>query len=449
MINFGPKAAQDDDDLLKYFHTTAQIEKAYVKNLESKGFIHVTRSGCGKTALVKWLNSNKLKREKVYLNPSKFSLVCDDETLSLENYKNIITAELYLGIVDEFKNKLDTELKKECNQLVKTNWLDKIGNFLKTSFSGISVLGNGFNLNPQERKEYLDFIKKTNKIEESGKLIQKISRKLSIIVIVDNPEYLVAKGLDEIDEDNSKRIGAFFSVLNNLNNKNIQVAAFTKEYIIQSVRKNYIDYGHFSDKIIGLEWDKSDLITMLENRITTKIKSNWDNIFGLSKKNFEENILPYLISGPRDLIDICNNAGKNGNKISKKMLTNEFERLRNDKWNEIDVQYKKQLKNILIFSKQVLEILINNKLDTFTKDKFESLIKKEFEDSKSALFMLRAKADWLYSAKWNLVNYLELFFLLGLFGYYNKSKKYYTWQGRSIDEFKKSSKYFISPLFIN
>ncbi|RIH64321.1 hypothetical protein D1164_14600 [Mariniphaga sediminis] len=448
MINFGPKAAQDDNDILKYFHKTRQIENVFEKKSEIKGFIFVTRSGCGKTALVKWLNSEKLKREKVYLSSSQFSLICDDESLSLENYKNIIAAELFLGLIDEFKDKLSEPLKKKCNELVKKKWYESMGAFFKTKFAGISVLGNGFNLNPQERKEYLKSIKKTNKIEESGKLLEEISKELNLIVIVDNPESLVTKGLDEVNSDNSKRIGAFLSVLGNLEGKDIQVAAFTKEYIIQSVKKNYIDYNHFSDRICGLEWEKSDLTNMIDNRVTQKLNKTWDDIFKISKKSFEDNILPNLVSGPRDLIDICNTVGRDNDIISKKLMVEEFERLKNDKWNEIDVQYKSQWKNITVFSKQIIETLNNNSLIEFNTHQFQDIIKNEFQNTESELYNLRSKADWIFSAHWNLVEYLELFFLIGLLGYKKGNTKYFTWQGRFIDEFKKSNSYFITPLFL-
>lgn len=452
MFDFGPLAAQDDLDILKYFHETAQLTRLYKSKDVPNNFIYVARPGGGKTALVKWLDSGNLNRMIIPVRPARTHLVSTDDDLNAEDHKILIQTELLTEIISELLKgkKLTKELEKECRQYIST-WWKSIKKLFKNRFQGFAILGFGFTLSPSDRQSYLREIKRTNRLQEGEDLFTKVSQKLSPIIVVDNPESMVARGLTEVSTDNAKRVGAFLSVLNHLHSTGCQVSLFIREHVLQSVVKHYADSTHFEDRIEGIEWTEDDLIDMLGLRVKTRLKRTWEQVFTIPQKALRREVLPFLVNGPRDLLYICNQAGKGGQRISKPMLTKMIITLRNKKWTEMEKQFGTQWPNISLFARTVVK-LISNRITAkaIPLVKIREIVKHDFETPDTELHNLRKahKDSWISTTLWETTpRFEEKLFFVGCLGYMHEGKKMYPWAGRSLEHFLLAKTVFVSPLF--
>ncbi len=244
------------------------------------------------------------------------------------------------------------------------------------------------------------------------------------------------------------RLGAFLSVLAEFHSLGVRLVVFVKEHILQNARAHYPDFRHFADRIDGLEWTSDDLLEMLNRRVTSRLNSKWDRVFEMSQQNLREEIFPYLVNGPRDLLSLCNLAGKEGHKISKDKLERSIRALRWEKWGELASHYGKQWPSIDLFARALTSALSTKyRKKTFPPGAVNTLFAALHADPMSEIHALR-KVPWIDSAKWENPPVDERLFLIGCLGYVFDQKWNYPWGGRSLDNFRLSDSHFISTLFV-
>lgn len=450
MINFGPLAAQDDPDILSYFHVTHQIKELVSRNAGENKFIYVTRPGGGKTALVKWLENSNFNRKVIAITPNKVRFSAEDgDTHTSEDQRLLITAELFTGFILEVKKMdiLSEELQNECKAYSTSTWLKGLGKIVSERFEGISILGNGFSLKADVRRAYLREIRKESIVDKASVILKKIVDESNVLVVVDDPEFIVGSGTEDVSSANAIRIGAFLSVLQKLNSLGVQVIIFVKEHIIQAVQENYRDFSHFEDRIEELIWTSYDLCEIINLRLKYRLGKSWNEVFSMDQKEFETLVIPHLINGPRDLLSVCNMAGDSTTPISRSSILRSLQGLKILKWKEIAVQYKEQWPSIDLVAKTIIKLLTEKFSDKkITKEQLKLTIEENFQNPDSDLFKLR-KIGWINTALWDTPSLEERLFLIGCLGYIYDNNYFYSWAGRSLTNFRHASKVFISPLF--
>lgn len=453
MFNFGPEAAQNDTELLSYFHTTQQVKTLTNQKIstQDKDCIFAVRPGGGKTALVKWLNSEEHQNNVLVLPTSKTRFITDDSKTNIEDYRILISAELYAWMISESlgKFKFSESLCDKLNEYFKWSWTEPIKSFFNGKFEGLTILGFGFSLKANERKAYLQDIRGKNKITEASELLKEISNEVKLILVIEDPELIVGEGLqEETTRDNSIRIGAFLSVVNTLHSLGIQAVTFIKEHILQGIQKYYGDFSHFEGSISGLRWTEKDLMDMLLLRIRTRFEQDWNNVFEMNQKKFRSEILPFMINGPRDLIFVCNQAGKSNGKISNTSLERSINSLKASKWIQIENQFNPLWPGIHLVSSTVCELISNHVQDKpISRERFHELLQADFKLPGTPLHSLRNHEPWMFTMLWATPSIEERLFFLGCIGYVSGDKKIYSWYGRSINEFNQADQIFINPLF--
>ncbi len=449
MYDFGPLAANDDPRILDYFHTTNQISELLANPESKRSFLIVARPGGGKTALVTWLKNGPNSKRVITIDSSVARFLIDNDSIAThEDQSLFFSSELYRILFSKViaKEDVSESLRSECN-----DYLNSIYEALKKTLgkvNSISFAGFGFSLKPEEKRSYLDIIRKEQKITKAKPIIQRIAKEQKFILSIDNPESIVGKGLNVVTTENGIRIGSFFSSLAELKNLGIQVIVFVKEHIMQLVLNSFSDASHFKDQILSLEWTEKDLIELINLRVEKRISSNWENVFDITKDEFKRLVFPNLINGPRDLISVCNRAGDGKGRITSHDLKQGINNLRNDKWREIQLEFINQWPGVDQFSRVIIEI-INKEISSkeFTKDQFINVIKNEFEKPDTALNQLRKKEDWINSALLDPPPVDERMFIIGVLGYIHDKTKYYPWSGQSVDRYRLANKVFISSLF--
>jgi hypothetical protein len=450
MYDFGPLAAQNDDQLLRYFHTTRQATAMIDFRLPQPSFIFVARPGAGKTALLKWLTTRTVNHVPLIIRPDDTRLFSDDAVSNTGDIKVMIAAELFTALVSEIANrKLGSPGNlKAAKEFISTGWIDIIGKFFKHKFSGLSILGCGFTLKLEERRDYLREIRGTGRITASREILRRIAAEVKVSLVIDDPELIVGQGLQDVTDENALRLGAFLSILADVHSLGIRVVVFLKEHILQNTRAHYHDFRHFADRIDGLEWTADDLLAMLGDRVAKRLNSKWEKVFDTTPEAMRDDIFPWLVNGPRDLLCLCNLAGKENGKISEKRLEKAVRALRSEKWGELASHYGKQWPKIDLFARAMISALSTKyRTKPFPPSAVKTLFEAQHADPESEIHALR-KVPWIDSARWDNPPVDEKLFLIGCLGYVYDEKWNYPWAGRSVDHFRLADLHFISPLFL-
>lgn len=450
MYDFGPVAAQDDPNILSYFHVTDQVAGLVLPDATPHDFVFVARPGAGKTALVKWLQGAKQPRTILFIDPTRTRLVMQQQEANPEDYRIMMRAELFSAVVVEaiHRKVVKEQLGKDCRAFYQKQWFNRIKRQLSEKFEGLSILGYGFSLAPDESRQYLREIRSDGQVEIASELAARLARATPLTVVVDDPESIVGQGLEDVTPDNAKRIGALLSVLGQLHLLGIQVIVFMKEHILQMLQRQYRDYSQFGDRISGLEWTQDDLLKVVELRVQQRLHLRWSDVFTIGEKTFCSLAFPLLVNGPRDLLHVCNNAGKAGTRISKAILARNAHALRPAKWTDIANQYNAQWPAMDRFAKTTCEFIAKTFGTTATDpDKLRSAIAKEFQRSGSPLNALRDPQTWMYTALWETPSIEERLFIVGCLGYVRDGRTIYPWAGRSLEGFRLADKVLLSPLF--
>lgn len=450
MIYFGPLAAQDDPQIQDYYHITAQCQKVIEGTSSGTEFIFSSRPGAGKTAFVAKLSSLANKPVSIVIKPENTQLATEDDNLNVEDHKILIEHELLAALVSELhvRGFLKGELDKEWSTYFKQQLAKTVEGFFGERFQGISILGCGFTLKPSERLQYLAAIKRSHALPKLRAIFTRILTSTKPLVVIDNPESLVAKGMDEISADNSKKLGAFLSVLGGLHGMGCPTAVFVKEYVLQSVLEQYIDVVHYSDGIASIQWNRDDLLNLIDLRVKKRLKIKWGTAFAMSEDALADYLFPLLVNGPRDLLLVLNTAGKQADKISKEHLQASIQTLRTQRLADCERQYGRKWTKISQVVKAVLASIPSSKRNqTISKDQLVEFIRQEHQKPGSNLHSLRKSIDWVNTAMWDEPSIDSRLYLCGCVGFELHDRKIYPWMGGTLSEYREAKRVFVSQLF--
>lgn len=450
MPDFGPLAAQNDDQLLKYFHKTQQAEAMIDFKKPLSSFIFVARPGSGKTALLRWLENEQGNFSALVIRSEETRLFSDDVISNLGDLRVMVEAELTAALISEILvRKLgSSKSQADAQDFLSKRWTKVVGRFFTRKFAGLSILGCGFTLKPEERREYLSEIRNTAKTKEARTLLKNLAKEGNILIAVDDPELIVGRGLIDVTPENAVRLGALLSIVCNLHSMGIRVVVFLKEHILQNLSANYLDFRHFGDRIEGLEWSGNDLLEMLRQRVSKRLGTRWEDVFALSTDALRDQVFPFLINGPRDLLSLCNLAGKEDGKITKGRFDKVIRALRSEKWSELASNYGKQWEKVDQFAQALMSALSTNFAgNLIPPGGIKKFFEAEHANPQSEIFTFR-KIAWIDNAKWENPPIEERLFLVGCLGYVYEKAKVYPWRGRSLDSFRLADSHFLSPLFV-
>lgn len=450
MYDFGPLASQNDYDLLSYFHVTRQASGFVDFSSERPAFIFVARPGAGKTALLQWLKTYSKDPLTIVVGTETTRISSGDSQLNVGDIRVMITAELFAALISVIseQGQGSPQALKEAKEFLSKGWKQIVGGFFRQNFVGLSILGNGFTLKPDDRRSYLQEIRRTNRLAAGRTVLKRLAGTTKIAFVMDDPESIVGEGLNEVTAENARRLGAFLSVLAEVHSLGVRVIVFLKEHIWQNIRAYYSDYSHFTDRLEGLEWTGADLIRMLERRVSTRLNTAWDNVFEFSQETIQRQIFPFLVNGPRDLLNLCNIAGRESGKISIARLEKGIRAHKTDKWRDLSTYYGGQWPGIDQFARAMADSL---KAKYGKKPIPIGAVNAEFEaqfgNPQSDVYSLRKRIEWIDSAYFERRPIDERLFVIGCLGYILEKEKFYPWSGRDIERFRLADSHFISPVF--
>lgn len=450
MYDFGPLAAQNDHDLLTYFHVTRQANNLLNFSVLKPAFIFVARPGAGKTALLKWLARGAADHLTLVVSAENTRLSSDDASLNPADLRLMISTELATAIISEIAeaSTADVQSRRKAKDFVTKGWKDTVAGFFRENLAGLNILGCGFSLKPPERRSYLQKIRRTNRLTQARSLLATLSKEVHVTLLIDDPEFLVGEGLSEITVDNARRVGALLSALAEAHSLGVRVVTFLKEHVLQNTRAHYKDFGHFGGQIEGLEWTADDLVKMLSSRVTTRLKLSWDQVFTVRPDALVDKLFPFLVNGPRDLLSLCNSAGREEGKISLTRLEKGLRAYSAEKWRDLATHYGEEWPGIDRFARAMVEAL---------KQKHEQRpipvgivnaeFGQQFANPDSDIHGLR-KIDWIDSVKWETPPVDERLFVVGCLGYVFERQRYFPWAGRDVERFRLADSHFVSPAFL-
>jgi hypothetical protein len=450
MFDFGPLAAQHDRQLLSYFHVTQQATSLINFKSAKHSFLFVARPGSGKTSLLRWLDTSGDHYFTLVISPEKTRLSAGDSTLNPSDLLVMVSTELYSALISEVlaRSLGSAQSQKEAKNYLSKDWKQTVGHFFQQKFVGVSVLGCGFTLKPDDRRVYLQEIRRTGQLVEARRVLEQLARETKIVLVLDDPELIVGEGLDDVTPENARRLGVLLSVLAEVHAIGIRVIVFLREHVLQNARAHYDNFQQFSDRIEGVEWTETDLIEMLDRRVTKRLKVSWDQVFECSKNTLQEKVFPFLVNGPRDLLTLCNLAGKEMGRISMTRLEKGLRAFTVDKWRDLSTFYGRQWPQIDKFARAMVKAL---KAKYQNKPIPPGAIRAEFESQfgkpGSDIHALRKRTTWINNAKWETPPVDEKLFVIGCLGYTLGKEKFYPWAGRDTDRFRLADSHFISPAF--
>lgn len=451
MVNFGPASAENDDDLLSYFHVTKQVKSITDFATDCEPYIYVARQGGGKTALKKWLASCSGATCTIVASNETIRMYFDDDTLTSGDLELLMLAELSTHIISDVAglNVLTNGLAGEASAFIKERWQSIVGKFFNEKVEGFQILGSGLSLKPSKRQAYLAEIRGSQHVDTALGLLKRICSAQSIILVVDNPETIVGSGIEPTKAD-AIRVGTLLKVLGKIHSKGVRVTAFIRENILQSVNVHYTDFQHYSDQVEGISWTAEDLCCLLEARVKKRMESNWEHVFAFKKQSLIKNVLPLLLNGPRDLIRLSNLAYRDqDSKIRTSNYTSEFEDYKKQNWTDLNKYYGDSWPQIGQFAKAViLAIIENHGAGMFPASDVDEVFHDLYTDKQSALGSLRKSVPWIDHAKYESPSVAARLFVVGCLGYKHKGIKKYPWHGRDIGDFVQATQYFVSRAFL-
>lgn len=447
---FGNIEAGADNDLLAYYYITNTASTLIKKLGHAQPYIYVSRPGAGKTAMTKWVENQDVRVINATTSGLRLYFEDEEKDFNKEDYRLLYTFSLLSGIISEAV-KIDLASKS-----IKTEYLNFLKNKIsadiyaqfKNEFNGLGVGAVSFSLSRRDRRSFIKDVHRAKSIDKAKEIVEEIVKTHTIKLIIDGPEKITSKGIDDTSEENLNRLACFLSALDELNECGVGVICFIQEYILNEVILAYTESSQLEGKNKVLVWSENELLSMLNLRITNRLHLQWDNVFGINKKQFQDIVFPNLINGPRDLLTICNGAGEKGEIITLEDIEKQIDKLIRKKWDQIQSEFSKIRPNILPFCKMVLD-LAKNKFGEglFLKNEFYRLYQADFEKPGTKLNELR-RTDWINSLIPPNPLILNQLYVTGLLGYIVDGEKKYAWMGISVDDFEDANEIFISPLFL-
>jgi hypothetical protein len=459
--SFGPLSAERDAHLLSYFHQTSFITQFMSAPPGDGPFLVLSRPGAGKTALKKWMLSDESPNTAISLDANTARVFVDDPAFNDEDYRALLRAELLTGVLGELiarapptgkkgQSKDFQEAYKEAKECVENQFWKIATSFFKERFAGLQILGTGFTLHKDERRRYLDQVRRKNLADRALKALEKLIaiENRRFCVVVDNPEYIVGQGLTLTDRPNAFRIGALLNLLAEIHTAGLRVAAFTKFHVLDSVQENYTDYSHFADGVVQLEWTEDDLIQFVVLRLEKRMGAKWSDIFAPSQKAFAELVFPRLINGPRDLLFLLSQAQATaaGAKLSKENLLGASTQLRDDKYKEMSRLFGGIYPGVDAFCKAAITVVRDLKSPLTTRS-VDDAIDGSISNPDGPLHGIRGKYNWVINVQAGIPRASALLGALGAFVFITDGLRHYPWEGHPLEALDRSDAIELSPLF--
>lgn len=449
-LYFGPLAAQADPDILNYFYVTDQIKRLIHRSAVGPAqFIVASRPGAGKSALFEWVASPQSNLEAIVIRGANKRIIPPDPSMNVDDYRTLAFGEFATAFIVWAKNlvTLRDDTKRRISSLRRKKTFAAIKVFLGEDFEGLNVLGCGFNLAERQRKDYLKELRSADYQHELEEVIKKIASESRPVFILDDPEFTIAEGLDELSPPNAQRLGGLLSALGKLDALGIRTLVFIRENVYRAVVDHYHDASHFADRVQGLGWTENDLIGLLQLRLEWKAQISWGNAFKVNEARMARLVFPFLVNGPRDLIRICNTAGSAGAPISTASLDRAIEQASRDRWAET----RKQFSSLFPLFDKFAGAILREAAHEFGSDKIEphaldTLIQNALTTPGSELHKLRSQ-DWIDALPFEPHRAVDLLYAAGCLGYYQGKNRIFPWAGRSTEKLALADGYFLSPAF--
>ncbi|WP_146101316.1 hypothetical protein [Bradyrhizobium sp. AC87j1] len=459
--SFGPLSAERDAHLLDYFHRTAFIQNILSAPSGDGPFLILSRPGAGKTALKKWLLSKDSPYATISLDATTARVFVDDPSFNDEDYRTLLRAELLAGLLGELIGRNPAQQRKaqsktlrdayaEAEDFVTKNFLESVVDFVKDRFASLQILGTGFSLSKEERGRYLKQVRRKDLASAALKCLENVTaaEKHRFCLVVDNPEYIVGHGLALTDRANAFRIGALLNLLAEIHTAGLRVAAFTKFHVFDSVQEHYTDYSHFADSVARLEWTRDDLIEFVSLRVRKRLKSEWNDVFGLTQKDFADLVFPRIINGPRDVLFLLSEAqsASAGVKLSNDNLLSASTQLKDDKYKDMSRLFGGIYPGVDAFCKAAVAVVRDLK-PSMTTQSVDAAIDSSISDPHGPLHGIRAKYDWVINVQAGIPRASALLGTLGAFVFVADGRRHYPWEGHPLEALDRSDSIELSPLF--
>lgn len=338
--NFGAIDAENDGRLIEYFFKTPILNSLYDYNKS----IVIGRKGTGKTAIYKYIESEKKKYATSLLfkdypwkvhDRFKNKIVSDRESFvySWEFFFYIEIFKKLVSLIDEFKERKTKRQIKKIKKWLKKNWGSIEFNHKETLAPKKKAFQ--FTFTPSVLGNSLGSISRALKDEDNiGKTLSEFNSKFENIlsIILDHFDREIILLFDELDlayssdDENYKNrlmglLLAAYSFFSKFNKK-VKIYLFLRSDIFNLLE--FQDKNKIKDNMIEfLDWDSDSIDSKLSlkqiasNRIKVNINSqsdnftrNWNEVFetnnigrNQSKWNF---IIDRTFVRPRDLIKFMN-----------------------------------------------------------------------------------------------------------------------------------------------
>lgn len=451
-IDFGPLAAQGDPQLLSYFCKTPQISRLTdpLRSGPSK-FIVVSRPGAGKSAIFKFVKSqNSGFPAFVIQGAERVIFPHDDQTMSLDLCRSLAFGELAAAFISWARASLPLSIavKRQIQIFQAKQGFKKIFTKAGREIVGLNILGTGFSLAPRDRSQYLEVLRSSAFTDEAKRLIKLLAdQSPSPAIVVDDPEYMVVHGLTEVSKENSIKLGALLEGLERIDSVGVRTPTFIREHIHRAVLDHYTDASHYADRVTGLGWTSDSLLDLLHERLKHRLKREWSDVFPLEKQQFSEQVFPFLVNGPRDLLYICNLAGENL-PINEASLLKAIKESQRGQWLELKRQFDTSFPGFQKFAIASARMIVQNfGLKEFDPAGFDDLIDNGLTRVGSDIYDLRGQNEWVDELAHTPRRAAELLYAAGCLGYARDGERIYPWAGRSNEGFSMADRYFLSKAF--
>jgi hypothetical protein len=452
--NLGPPAADKDPNLLSYYHATNQVRSLLNAHGSDAPCILVAPPGSGKTALLKWLKGGSHAFDVVSVEAEDFRPLPDDDKLAEPDAELIIRYELSKFVLERWlalnQGQHRADSIRQAYKRSEQSILGWIRNAFNERFSSIQAFGFGLSLNPTERKQYLQELRASEAAKRMEELLQKAATTTRpLIVAVDNPEQIVARALDATERDSALLTGVLLSVLEGLQTSGVRILALTRDNILASV-SSYADYGHFSYSSTWLTWTSDDLVGVIAARVAKRLRRRWNTTFGLTKQEFAQEVIPWVVDGPRDLILLCNNALQIGSDgvADRSSFQHSVEALLEHKLTAVHGHYNTQYPRIREYIEAAAaEVAVNYGDKDIGKRELRACIVNKSRERSSKLFDLKTDQAWIDAMHPRTGQIESLLYDIGVIGVVDANGRRYAWTGRSPDRIQNAERVFLSPLF--
>ncbi|MCI5147183.1 MAG: hypothetical protein D3923_17065, partial [Candidatus Electrothrix sp. AR3] len=329
-LNFGPPAAERDDNLTKYFVQSESFNRLY--NLEKH--IALGNRGSGKTAIFEMIAQKaKINNKKtvIKLFPEDYSYEILDEVLKSEVEGSWAKQNAYAAAWKYVLFVLAMKAVTKEGAKYKRAAAGRIYTYLRDNHTTQDKNPIGLLISYLKRLEDVKIAKyraglkakslhKLYKLEEIKNLIgdlDEVSAKRPVLILVDELD----RGWDS-SEDAKAFVGGLFQATMSINSqmKNIRILLSLRKELYNSIPTIYDDAQKFRDVIEIIQWDEKSLLKLVAKRIESSLEltinttheKKWGYIFSETLDYRQTKSFNYFIDRtlyrPREIIQFCDST---------------------------------------------------------------------------------------------------------------------------------------------